>query len=124
MQKHYSNNMWTFMTVKDFWDKLDKYFIDLNLAKITQAQLKKCYMGNHKDNNLFQDFEKLVQQAGFKMTNAHALKIFSSAMPTLPSSKQSMHPTTNLPTMTHGSCASRILTNSSTKARSLCIVHT
>ncbi|KAI0800170.1 hypothetical protein C8Q74DRAFT_1444135 [Fomes fomentarius] len=64
-----------FATVKDFWDELDKYFVDPNLAKTAQARLEKCYMGNREANDFFQDFEELVLQAGFKTTDAHVLDI-------------------------------------------------
>ncbi|KAI0758816.1 hypothetical protein C8Q74DRAFT_1161126, partial [Fomes fomentarius] len=95
-QQHRSNDAWTFATIKDFWDKLDKYFVDPNLVKTAQARLEKCYMGNCEANDFFQDFKELVLQAGFKTTDAHVLDILQCNA--CPSIIQTIYAPSNEPT--------------------------
>ncbi len=74
-KKHHQDGTWTFSITADFWTELDKIFVDPNLAKTAQARLERCYMGNRTALEFFQDFEDLVDLAGFKTTDLHVLDL-------------------------------------------------
>ncbi|KAI0730649.1 hypothetical protein C8Q76DRAFT_593951, partial [Earliella scabrosa] len=74
-KKHHQAGQWSFKDLAEFWEALDKVFVDPNLAKTAQVRLERCFMGNREANEFFLDFEELVEQAGFKTTDSHVLDL-------------------------------------------------
>ncbi|RPD71342.1 hypothetical protein L226DRAFT_438580, partial [Lentinus tigrinus ALCF2SS1-7] len=74
-KKHHQGAHWDFATLADFWTELDGVYVDPNLAKTAQARLEQCFMGQREANDFFQDFEELVDQAGFQTSEAHVIDL-------------------------------------------------